>query len=147
MLRVLGLELRFSAFPVASPLRDAGHVKLVRRVLDEVREPLTYRTDAPFPNAGDMRAWDILLRRERQRVAIEAETRLHDLQELVRRVHTKRRDGMVDGLVLVVAASRRNRELLPVLVSLLPDYPVMTRVQLLRALNAGTLPPDGIVLL
>jgi DNA-binding XRE family transcriptional regulator len=147
MLRVLGLELRFSAFPVASPLRDAGHLKVVQRVLDEVREPLAHRTDAPFPNAGDMRAWDILLLRDRQRVAIEVETRLHDLQELVRRMHTKRRDGMVDGLVLVLAASRHNRHLLPALESLLPQYPVMQRAQFVRTLNAGLLPPDGIVLL
>ncbi|CAN5758957.1 hypothetical protein BH24CHL6_BH24CHL6_12680 [soil metagenome] len=147
LLRVLGLELRFSAYPVGNPLRDAGHVRLTGRILLEIRPPLTYRAEVPFPNAGDLRAWDIVLRLERRRVALEAETRLHDLQQLVRRTYSKRRDGLVDGLVIVIADTRHNRDMLPALESLLPDYPRLSGARFLRMLNEGRLPPDGIVLL
>jgi transcriptional regulator with XRE-family HTH domain len=96
-LRLLGHELRFTTYPVGSPLRDAGHLKLINRVLSHVAAPLRYQTDAPLPNPGDMRAWDILLAVDHLRVAIEVETVLRDLQELVRRISTKRRDRGVDA--------------------------------------------------
>ena len=146
MLRVLGHEMRLAAYPAGTPLRDAGHAKLVGRILDEVGDPLRYGTDVPLPNPGDMRAWDILLMLDRRRVALEAEMRLRDLQELVRRVHTKRRDGMVDGLVIVLADTRHNRSLLPALEAMLPDYPRLSGARFVSALREGRLPPDGIVL-
>jgi transcriptional regulator with XRE-family HTH domain len=146
-LRVLGLELRFSAYPVASALRDAGHLKLIERVLSHIAPPLRYQTDAPLPNPGDLRAWDILLALDHQRVAIEAETVLRDLQELVRRLSMKRRDGGVDGLVLVLANTQRNRDALPQLLRLMPEYPRLSRARFHRTLEAGELPPDGIVLI
>jgi transcriptional regulator with XRE-family HTH domain len=146
-LRLLGLELRFSAYPVGSPLRDAGHLRLIERVLSHVAPPLRYAPDAPLPNPGDLRAWDILLALDHHRVAIEAETVLRDLQELVRRINTKRRDGGVDGLVLVLANTQRNRDALPQLVRLMPDYPRLSRARFFRILEAGELPPDGVVLI
>jgi transcriptional regulator with XRE-family HTH domain len=146
-LRVLGLELRFTTFPVGSPLRDAGHLKLIERVLSHVVPPLRYQTDAPLPNPGDMRAWDILLALDHRRVAIEVETALRDLQDLVRRINTKRRDGGIDGLVLVLANTQRNRDALPQLLRLMPEYPRLSRARFYRTLDAGELPPDGIVLI
>jgi transcriptional regulator with XRE-family HTH domain len=146
-LRLLGHELRFTTYPVGSPLRDAGHLKLINRVLSHVAAPLRYQTDAPLPNPGDMRAWDILLAVDHLRVAIEVETVLRDLQELVRRISTKRRDGGVDGLILVLGNTQRNRDALPQLLRLLPDYPRIPAAQFFRTLEAGELPPDAIVLI
>ena len=147
VLRVLGQEMRFLAVPVGSALRDAGHVKLLKRLIDHIRHPLAYLTDAPLPNPGDRRAWDVLLRLGPRRMGIDAETRLYDLQDVVRRLHSKRRDGMVDGVVLVLADIRHNRELLPALEAMLPEYPRLAKAAFLRTLDAGHLPPDGIVLL
>jgi transcriptional regulator with XRE-family HTH domain len=146
LLRILGLELRLGAYPVGTSMRDAGHAKLVGRLLAHCNPPLVYAADVPLPNPGDMRAWDILLKLDGRRVAIEAETRLHDLQELVRRLLTKRRDGRVDGLVLAAADTRHNRLVLPALLPLLPDYLRLSRARFIHLLEDGQLPPDGIVL-
>jgi len=43
------------------------------------------------------------------RIGIEAETRTHDSQELQRRLATKKRDGMVDHVVLLLGDTRHNR--------------------------------------
>lgn len=44
------------------------------------------------------------------RIGVEAETRLRDIQALDRRLALKERDGGMDRLILLVMASRSNRE-------------------------------------
>jgi hypothetical protein len=80
-------------------------------------------------------------------VAIEAETRLHDVQALLRRVASKRRDGAAGRLVLVVADTRTNREVVraarPEFVA---TFPADTR-SIWPAVVAGFPPPhDALVL-
>ena len=43
------------------------------------------------------------------RIGVEAETRLRDLQALLRRIEGKRRDGTVARVVLLVADTKANR--------------------------------------
>ena len=50
-----------------------------------------------------------MVRPARLRVAIEAETRPRDGQELQRRLERKRADGMVDRLILLLSNTRSNR--------------------------------------
>jgi hypothetical protein len=64
---------------------------------------------------GDRRAWDAVITDRggapAWRVGVEAETRPRDLQALERRLAIKARDGNVDAVVLLLANTRHNRDL------------------------------------
>jgi hypothetical protein len=64
-----------------------------------------------LPIARDKRAWDSVWthRSTGLVVHVEAESRLGDVQALLRRLALKRRDGAATRLVLVVADTRQNR--------------------------------------
>jgi transcriptional regulator with XRE-family HTH domain len=145
--RVLGLDLSIRCFPAGTPLRDVAHVALVRRFLANVAPGFRRTLEAPIGEPNDLRAWDILLRLGGVRIGVATETRIRDLQALLRREQAKARDDAVDLLILVVAATRSNRQALaeagPVLV---PDFPMQTR-DLLRSLRLGEVPPAGGVVL
>ena len=55
---VLGLDLSVRAYPVGDPIRDAAHVALLERLRRLCHPSITWRTEVPFPMAGDLRAWD-----------------------------------------------------------------------------------------
>jgi len=79
---------------------------------------------------------------------VDAETRLRDVQALLRRLELKWRDSEVPRLVLLVAGTHHNRRVVrehrAALLSTLP----LDTAQVLRALRAGEAPPqNGIVLL
>lgn len=69
-------------------------------------------TEVPLPIATDLRAWDAVIEGADWRRPVEAETVLDDIQALERRLALKVRDGRVDGVILVVADTRRNRRAL-----------------------------------
>jgi hypothetical protein len=95
---------------------------------------------------ADRRAWDLLLLVGRHRIGVEAETRLRDVQALLRRLALKRRDGAVDRLLLVVNDTVHNREAIDAGSSLLLDaFPGAPR-QAFRALKLGLLPPADTIL-
>jgi hypothetical protein len=85
---------------------------------------------------------------DRVRVAIEAETRLGDIQALDRRCQLKIRDGGVDFLILLVNDTAHDREVLDLhREALRSTFPLDGR-QLLRAIRAGRAPEaNGIVVL
>ena len=163
---VVGLDLTVRTYPGGSVLRDAGHRALLERLRAAISPALGWRTEVPLPNPGDQRAWDAMIVGHvrpqasvtRQtgiagsdrtdpsvrpfRIGVEAETHPRDMQALQRRLALKRRDGGVDHVVLVLAATRGNRGFLREARSaLLPDFPVPGRVAV-RALSAG-LDPGG----
>ncbi len=110
ILSVVGLDLTARAYPAGSPLRDAAHIALLGRLRSRIAPSLTWRTEVPLPNAGDLRAWDALITGPRVRVGVEAETRPRDLQALDRRLSLKQqRDGGVDHVLLLLADTRANR--------------------------------------
>jgi hypothetical protein len=66
----------------------------------------------PIGPTGDLRAWDAVASVAGARVAVEAETRPRDVQELQRRLAVKLRDdGSVAGVVLLLSDTRYNRAL------------------------------------
>jgi hypothetical protein len=70
-------------------------------------------------------------------LAVEAETRLRDVQALERRCALKARDGRVDRIVLLVADTAHNRALLDMhREDLRANFPLNGR-QLLPSLRAG----------
>lgn len=146
-LAVVGMELSVRAYPKGSPLRDRPHAQLLDRLRVKLHPTLRWRTEVPFPNAGDLRAWDAVIGGVRWRVGVEAETRPRDGQELERRLATKRRDGGMDGLILLLSDTRSNRAFLLDRVSFRDAYPSPAR-EALAALAAGQMPPgDAIILL
>lgn len=140
---VLGLDLWLRAYAGGDPLRDAGHVALLRRFLASVAPSLRIRTEVPLPRVGDQRAWDATISDRREAVGVEAETRLRDAQAFERRVALKRRDGGIDRVVIVLADSRSNRSALRAIRSAWrADYPLDTD-EIRGALMLGRLPSAG----
>jgi transcriptional regulator with XRE-family HTH domain len=145
--RVVGLDLTVKCFPSAGPLRDAAHVKLLGKLIERLHGDV--RRDAERPvRAMDQRAWDLLLTVGDQRIGVAAETRLRDLQALLRREFRKLEDGSVDRLLVVVAGTHANRAALAdgsVIIS--EALPTGTR-QVMRALaRAEPLAAHGLALI
>lgn len=108
-LSALGLQLAVKVYPGGAPLRDAAHVRLVGRFVALLNASITRQLEAALPGDRDQRAWDVLLGIGRVRLGVAAETRLRDVQALLRREQLKARDGAVDHLILVLADTRANR--------------------------------------
>ena len=59
---VVGLDLWLRAYVGGDPLRDAAHVALLRRFLDQMGPGIRVRTELPLDRPGDPRAWTRCLR-------------------------------------------------------------------------------------
>jgi transcriptional regulator with XRE-family HTH domain len=144
---VVGLELSIRSYPAGDPLRDAGHARLLERFRRELDPSLRWHTEVPFPEPGDLRAWDAVTGTRAWRAGVEAETVIDDSQALDRKIALKRRDGAVDHVILLVADTPRNRRALAVASAAFADLPLRTRT-ILSALRIGVEPPgSGIVIL
>jgi transcriptional regulator with XRE-family HTH domain len=144
---VLGMRLSMRAYREGSAVRDRAHLALIGRFLNVLPSAWSASREVPVAGGGDRRAWDVRLHGPAT-IGVEAETRLHDMQDLQRRVELKRRDGRVDRVILLVAATRHN-----VLVlrehgaALRSTFELDTR-PVLRALRRGRDPGgNGIVVL
>ncbi len=147
VLSAVGLDLTARAYPGGSPIQDAGHAGLLARLRAELPPSTPWKYEVPFPSHGDPRAWDAVVRLDRTSVGIEAETRPRDLQELLRRLALKRRDGGVDRLVLLLQDGRHNRALVrDGGVQLQAAFPIGSR-SALEDLRAGRPPPDDALVL
>ncbi|HEX6129184.1 MAG TPA: helix-turn-helix transcriptional regulator [Candidatus Limnocylindria bacterium] len=144
--RVVGLDLSVRCFPAAGPLRDEGHVRLIQRFLAELPTSVARQLEAPIRLPGDQRAWDVLLLAESKRIGVAAETRLRDLQALLRRERAKARDDGVFAIIVLVADTRANRRSLQEASPLLAtELPLGTR-QIMAAMRRGMAPTaDGVV--
>ena len=146
---VLGLKPRFDLYRVDEGLRDQGSVGLVNRFCALLSPVWSVMREAPFPNLGDFRSWDVLLRLGSSfRVGVEAETRLRELEELVRRIRQRELHGGVNEILVLLSRSghnRSNRETLRA--ALGPNY-LAPPGDLLAALRTGRqLPGSGVILL
>ena len=145
--QAVGLDLTVKCYPAGGILRDAGHVALLQRFLENVASSVARTLEAPIRRVGDQRAWDLLLRIGDVRIGVAAETRIRDLQALIRREQAKARDDGVAVLILLVAKTRANRRALaeagPILTA---DFAMDTR-GVLKCLRRGEAPhANGIVL-
>lgn len=148
LLAILGHDLSIRAFPAGPPLRDAAHLGLLARLHQRVSASFVWRYEVPLPIAGSQQAFDAVLTGAGVRIAVEAETRLRDLQALHRELELKLRDGDVDRLILLIAASRGNRTLVREHGATLRTLCPLPPRRVLLALQAGRDPgANGIVLL
>jgi transcriptional regulator with XRE-family HTH domain len=106
---VVGHEFGARAYPAGAPLRDAAHIALMGRVRRRAGDGWHWRYEVPVGPAGDSRAWDAVLESPNVRLALEAETRLRDVQALLRRIDLKLQNAGLSRVILVVADTRSNR--------------------------------------
>jgi transcriptional regulator with XRE-family HTH domain len=139
----VGLRLVARAEAGPGPAVDSGQLAMLARFRRLLPNLQALATEVPFPNPGDPRAWDAMVRLEGQRVAFEAEARIRDAQSLDRRCQTKLRDGAADFLVLLVNDTAHNREfLVEHREALRSTFPLDGR-EVLRALRAGRVPTQN----
>lgn len=147
LLSVVGLELGAHAYPAGSPLRDAGHLRLLAEFEARLPSSVGRIREWAIPIAGDLRAVDLVLTGLPKRIGVEAETVLDDLQALERNIRGKQRDGRLGRILLLVRGSHRNRVILVGADALQRAFPLKTRA-VMAALARGADPgADGIVLL
>jgi len=144
----VGLRLHARFYPTGGGLRDGAQLDLLRRFRARIGDRWTWQLEAPLPLAGDLRAFDALLRNEHAVIAVEAVTRLHDAQAQLRAAQLKQRDGLAHRLVILLNGSESNRRALRSAADpIATAFPLSTRATL-AALAAGNDPADnGIVLL
>jgi transcriptional regulator with XRE-family HTH domain len=139
---LLGLEISAGLHPLGDALRDAGQERAVGRFVKDVAAP-PYRVfrETLLPLPGDRRAWDLLLRLGALRIGVEVETRVRDIQALVRRIRERERDGGVDEILVVLSDSAHNRRVVGQLREALgPRYSTRSG-PIFAALRAGAAVP------
>jgi hypothetical protein len=145
---VLGQRLVVNVYPVGAPIRDAGQVRLIGRFVERIGNAWQQTLEAPLPIAGDLRAVDLLLRRVGLIIAVEAITRLRDLQAQLRAAQLKQRDIGARRLLIVAADTKGNRSVMAASRSILVSSFELDARRLFNALQRGEDPGrDGILLL
>ena len=145
---VLGLEPSLSLHRIGPAIRDRGHEALISRLLHLLSPAWHALREVPFPSPGDPRWWDLVLRLPSYRLGVEAETRIRDLQALVRRMRERAGDGGADALLLILSDSAHNRSLVEQLRDGLgPEFSACPSTVLVALRLGAPLPGSGVVLL
>jgi transcriptional regulator with XRE-family HTH domain len=144
----VGLKLVARCYPTGSRLRDAGQIQLLDRLRLQIAPVWGWRTEVPVNSPGDLRAVDALLTFGRCSIAVEAWTRLADLQAQTRSAQLKRRDIGATRLIILLADTWANRQALnSVAGHVTATLPLGTRA-ILTALRGGRDPgADGVAVL
>lgn len=144
---VVGHVLSVSLHPDGEPVRDKGHLALLARFRSRIGPGVRWQSEVPMPIVGDRRSADALIEEERVEAIVEAETHLDDVQALERGIADKQRDLGVERVILLVAATRHNREVVARVPELRRRFPIGTRAclaALARGLDPGG---DGLVII
>jgi transcriptional regulator with XRE-family HTH domain len=142
-----GLKLHVTTYPTGRRPLDAPQLALLGDLNGRLHASWRRQLEATIPLPGDLRAVDELIRTDACSCAVEAFTRLADLQRQVRSSRTKQRDIGADRLILLVRASRANRRMLHEAEPFLQDgFPIGTRAAL-HALAAGKDPGGDCLIL
>ena len=144
----VGNQLTLRSYPFDDPARDAGQLRLLARFRSRLPAVLVMQTEVPMPMSGDPRAMEGMLAIGTARIGVEAEARFGDVQAIDRRAQLKKRDAGLDRLILLVADTRANRDVLERhRDALRASYPLDTK-DVLAALGRREVPSaDGIVVL
>jgi hypothetical protein len=152
MASLLGLDVTLTFHPLGDPIRDTGQQAVGGRFDRLLASVWVVTNETLLPMPGDTRAWDKLLRLpsepERYLVGVDLESRIRDIQDLVRRTRLRERDGGADDILIVLSDSATNRRLADQLRAALgADYTCSGRA-ILAALRAGRrLPGSGVILI
>jgi transcriptional regulator with XRE-family HTH domain len=133
---VLGYELGVGIHPVTAPVRDKAHISLLRRFAARLHRSIRWRTEVPIPIPGDRRSADGVAVAGGFDAVVDAETRIHDVQAIVRGIRAKQRDLDAKRAILLVADTRHNRAVINSVPELRDEFTVSTRA-CLAALARG----------
>ena len=128
---ILGGELNLSVHPLGPPVRDKAHIALLGRFAARLAPSITWRTEVPIPLPGDPRSADGVANSPNVDAVVEAETRLDDVQAVVRRLRAKQRDLGTRRAILLLADTRHNREVVREIPALSDEFPIPPRACLL----------------
>lgn len=144
---LVGLQLAASLHPNGDPVRDRAHLALLSRLRQRLHPTLIWRTEVPMPIPGDLRGADATIEGAFGTILVEAETRVTDFQAAERKATLKQRDLGATRLILLVADTPHNRQVLKLHPELRERFPIATRT-CLAALARGEDPGgDCLVLL
>ena len=106
----VGLAASLKTYPGDHILADAAQVRLLRVLRERLGPEWRWRFEVRVA-AGDPRAWDMRGRHAVTGlvVVVEAETRVRDLQAVLRRISGKREAAMAPRTILLLADTRNNR--------------------------------------
>jgi hypothetical protein len=127
-------------------------VALLERFRVRLSPQLKFRSEVPVvelatPGTIDLRAWDAAVDGPGWTLRVEAETRVHDMQALERRIALKQRDGSIDCVLLVLSDTRHHREFVELGGEMLrATFPIPARIAL-RALSRAKPPPGNALIL
>ena len=147
LLSVVGLELAARAYPAGSAIRDRPQLQLLGRLRPEVHARIGWQAEVPIGPPGDLRAWDVVLLISGERIGVEAETRLVDLQAVQRRIALKCRDSGISKVILLLSNTRTNRSAVRALATSIKDSFPTPGSTALQALREGRSPPDSAIVL
>jgi transcriptional regulator with XRE-family HTH domain len=147
LLSAVGLELSAQAHPSGEPLRDKAHAALLDRFRANLHPSLRFRTEVPFPDPRDRRAWDAVVLGADWRHGVEAETRPRDRQALERRLALKLRDGDVAHMTVLLLDSRHLRAFVRAHAEVLREAFPLSGVRALELLAAGVEPGGSAIVL
>ena len=136
----VGLQLAANLCLDGDPVRDRAHLALLGRFRARLRTSLRWRTEVPMPTSGDRRSGDAVIAGVDWDALVEAETAVVDLQLVQRKAAAKHRDLSTKRLILLVADTRRNREVIRLHPELRDRLPIGTReclAKLARGLDPG----------
>jgi hypothetical protein len=110
---VLGYEVSVGLHPIGDPVRDKGQLACGHRFDALLHDRWRVTDETLLPGAGEQRAWDKLLElvdaTPRCMVGVDIESRVWDVQAIVRRTRLRERDGQVDHILIVLADTAHNR--------------------------------------
>jgi len=145
---ILGLELSVSLHRKGDAVRDSGQQAAVARFLACLSPAYTASREVLLPHVGDQRSWDILLRLDGLLIGVELETRIRDVQALVRRIRERERDGGADEVMLVVSDTAHNRALVGQLREALgPRYATPPSLVLAALRKGRPVPGSGVLVI
>lgn len=142
----VGLRLSIQLYPGARRVLDAPQLALLGRLRDRIGAAWTWQLEVPMPLPRDLRAVDARLAHDQCAIAVEAITRLADVQAQLRAAQLKRRDLGATRLLLLVADTNANRKALREAGTMLSTALLMSTRQVLARL-AGGADPGGDCLL
>jgi transcriptional regulator with XRE-family HTH domain len=123
----VGLQLAASLHLNGDPVRDRAQLALLGRFRRRLHPSLTWRTEVPMPIPGDLRAADGIVDGAFGTVLVEADTRVSDIQAVERKAALKQRDVGANSLILLLADTPNNRQVLELYLELHERFPVGTR--------------------
>jgi len=133
---VLGHELSIGVHPIGLPVRDKAHIALLRRFAARLHKSIRWSTEVPVPIPGDRRSADGAAVAEEFDAVVETETRIHDVQAVVRGLRAKQRDLGAKRAILLLADTRHNRAVISAVPELREQFPISARA-CLAALSRG----------